>query len=182
MYEPWDAHIETPQEGIRSQQTLWKDDSSTAIALNIPDALLISVSGKPEHRHFVELCAFAGSRWRAAQERLILDFTKMKSAEPAGIRYVANQLHTTANQSGGNVFLVRMPPAAKAFLDKTWGSEHIHFVHSLKQAISAPLPTGAGSPFVPGLQSAATTKKKKTRKTGPPKISRDFPVQGRRRR
>jgi anti-anti-sigma regulatory factor len=181
MYEPWDGHIPTQQEGISSQVTLWKDRSSAAMALNIPNALVISVSGTLEHRHFVEVCAFAGRRWRPAQERLILDFTKMKAAESAGIRYVANQLHATANQSGGTVFFVKIPPTAKAFLDKTWGSEHIHFVHSLKHAISAAIPVGDGTGFMPGNQTGLKKKKRRIRRTGSPKISRDFPVGGRRR-
>jgi hypothetical protein len=181
MYEPWDGHIPTQQEGISSQLTLWKDGSSAALALNIPNALVISVSGTLEHRHFVELCSFAGRKWRPAQERLILDFTKMKAAESGGIRYVANQLHTMANQSGGTVFFVRIPPTAKASLDKTWGSEHIHFVQSLKQGISAAVPAGGGSRPTLGSESKRKTKKRRIRKTGSGKISRSFPVSGQRK-
>jgi hypothetical protein len=180
MYEPWDSHIQTQQEGISSQVTLWKDGSSAALALNIPNALVISVSGQLEHRHFVELCAFAGRKWRAAQEKLILDFTKMKGAEAAGIRYVASQLHATANQSGGTVFFVRIPPTAKAYLDKTWGSEHIHFVQSLKLALSAAATSGRGSGLKPKTPSKAKRKIRRRRRSGSPKIIRGFSTNSRR--
>jgi len=174
MYEPWDSHVQNQQEGISSQVTLWKDESSAALALNIPNALVISVSGNLEHRHFVEVCAFAGRKWRAAQERLILDFTKMKGAEASGIRYVASQLHATANQSGGTVFFVKIPPMAKAYLDKTWGSEHIHFVHSLKLALSAATAAGQGPGLKPGTPSKAKKKIRRRRRSGSPRIIRGF--------
>jgi hypothetical protein len=103
----------------------------------------------------------------------------MKAAEAAGIRHVASQLHATANQSGGTVFFVRIPPTAKAYLDKTWGSEHIHFVHSLKLALSAATNAGRGPGLKPGTPSKAKKKVRRRRNPSSPKIIRGFSTNNR---
>lgn len=165
MHTPLSEGPATPVQQIQSQHRLWNDRSSAAVALNIPNALLISASGKLKYQHFVEICFYTAKKWRPMQEHLVLDFSKLRFAEASGIRYIANQLHAMATQSGGHVYFVRIPPAAKAFLDRTWGSENIHFVQSLKSIVyrvPAPRPAAGPSTAIRPLRRRRGRKPQKT--------------------
>lgn len=122
-------------KGGVNQQTLWNDGQNTAHVQTVPRSLMLSLSGDCSYDHVVELCFYVGRHWKPRLERLVLDFTQLKSADSDGIHFLVSQLIRVASQSDGDIYLVRTPAEARSLLARTWGKPEIHSVQTLKEAL-----------------------------------------------
>jgi anti-anti-sigma regulatory factor len=117
------------------ERTLWKSGGGSGRVRTIPRSIVVSVSGDCSYDHAVELCYFMGRNWRPMQERLVLDFTQLVSANTDGLHFLVSQLIRLSGQSNGEIYLVQAPMEARSLLVHTWGKPKIHFAESLSQAI-----------------------------------------------
>jgi hypothetical protein len=137
------------QEGVRNipagasqrwqlRDTLWEDRFGAGYAVSAPGALLFSLVRELGYNRFVDICFYTGRSWKRMIERLVIDFSAVKWADPEGVSYLISQLHNDTERRPGDVYVVRPPAAARKFVEKLWGNTRIQFADHLADVLKLP--------------------------------------------
>lgn len=119
----------------RTHQFLWRNDAGAAEIHVFPEVLVISVTGRCGYDHLVELSFHVGRRWDPTRRDLVVDFSRARSVDEIGVRFLLANLQQAGHR--GRIFVVRAPHSARSLANRIWGGEAISFVFTLRQALTS---------------------------------------------